>query len=309
MHIPVLKNEAISYLNVVEGGVYLDCTFGAGGYSKEILKTKNTIVYAIDRDPNAEKFAQEIKENFSNRFYLLRGNFSNACALLEECKINSVDGIVLDAGVSSMQLDNAERGFSFQTEAPLDMRMSMDGTSAYDIVNSMEERQLADLIYQYGDESNSRKIARNISFFRKTKKIETTLELAQIIRKSFPYKRGKIDHATKTFQAIRIAVNNELEELKNLLQSSDRLLNLGSRLVVVSFHSLEDRIVKRFMENATGKTKGVSRHSVSVINEEIPQYKIIAKRAIAPSDEEILVNPRARSAKLRCMERIGGGHD
>ncbi len=293
-HIPVMLKEILEYLCPADDKIYVDATFGNGGYSKAILDAANCKVIAIDRDPTVVAKAEELKKQYGSRFEFRAGRFGSIADLIKE----TVDGFVFDIGVSSMQLDEAERGFSFTKEAPLDMRMSCSGITAADIVNTMPETELADLIYHYGEERKSRQIARKIAEYRRNKPIETTTELADIIYTVLHPSRNAINPATRTFQALRIAVNDELEELKNGLKAAAEKLAPNGRLVVVDFHSLEDRIVKTFFNDLNGKNKGTSRY--------LPETPAVKKtlfhqvsKAITPSQEECLVNPRARSAKLR----------
>ena len=300
-HIPVMLNEVIEYLNPQDNCVYVDATFGNGGYTSAILEAANCKVIAIDRDPTVLTRANELKEIYKNRFEFKSGRFGNISELIE----NPVDGFVFDIGVSSMQLDDANRGFSFSKEAPLDMRMSLSGTSAADIVNNMEEKDLADLIYTYGEEKKSRQIARKIVEHRKVKPIETTTELAEIIYTVIHKTFNQINPATRTFQALRIAVNEELKELENALVSATKLLNPQGRLVVVDFHSLEDRIVKKFFNENSGKTGGVSRYMPQTNTQNKIIFQTVSK-AIAPTSDECEQNPRARSAKLRYAVKAKG---
>ncbi|MCZ6913579.1 MAG: 16S rRNA (cytosine(1402)-N(4))-methyltransferase RsmH, partial [Rickettsia endosymbiont of Ixodes persulcatus] len=249
-HIPVMLNAMLANLAPKDGESYLDCTFGAGGYSKAILESCDCYVTALDRDPNVIKRAERIKQNYGTRFDFIETNFADSFAKLKEKKF---DGIVLDLGVSSMQLDIADRGFSFLHDSPLDMRMSGQGLSAEKFINTAEEKELADIIYKYGDESFSRRIAKRIVEYRKTARIDSTGKLAEIVRSSIGFRKGKIDPATKTFQAIRIYINDELRELERFLANVQNILNKDGRLVVVSFHSLEDRIVKNFFKENSEK--------------------------------------------------------
>ena len=296
-HISVMLNEVINCLNPKDGDIILDGTFGAGGYSEAILNAANCKVIAIDRDENAIKFAELLKNKYGDRFEFFNTKFSSVKNVVEE---NSLNGLVLDLGVSSMQLDNGDRGFSFNKEAPLKMTMGLNDISAYDVVNNYDENTLANIIYNYGEEVKSRVIAKKIIEYRKHKKIETTIELANIVRSCFPIKKTKIDYATKTFQAIRIFVNDELIELKTILNDSIKLLKSGGRLVVVSFHSLEDRVVKQFF-NTYGNIKHdkINKYNKEVIAENSSVFNIIDKKPIMVSEEEINKNIRSRSAKLR----------
>lgn len=303
-HIPVMLREVLENLQPKDGGVYVDATFGNGGYSEAILKAANCKVIAIDRDPNVAERANELHLIYGNRFEFCAGTFSQIATLIK----SAVDGFVFDIGVSSMQLDQAERGFSFSKEAPLDMRMSCQGLSAADIVNSYEQEQLADLIYNYGEERFSRQIARKIVEYRTQKPIETTTELAQIIYSVLHQKPGQIDPATRTFQALRIAVNDELGELIGGLNAAAEKLAPNGRLIVVDFHSLEDRIVKTFFKENTTKKQHISKYA-PLQNRHTDLFAFSSK-AILPQEDECLFNPRARSAKLRfAVKAKGEDHD
>lgn len=292
-HIPVMLQEVLAALKPQKGEVYVDATFGNGGYTKAILEAADCKVIALDRDPTVKIRANEIKNMYGGRFEFRAGQFGDFADLVPE-KIN---GAVFDIGVSSMQLDEAERGFSFSKEGALDMRMSQSGLSAKDIVNTYGEQELADLIYQYGEERKSRQIARQIAEYRKHKEIETTTELAEIIYKVIYKKFGEIDPATRTFQALRIAVNDELGELsRGLSGAANRLLKNG-RLVVVDFHSLEDRIVKKFFNENGGCRVRVSKYAPELVQDEHLFAEV--SKVIVPAAEECAQNPRARSAKLR----------
>lgn len=293
-HIPVMLSEVLEALKPSDGKIYVDATFGNGGYSEAILKSANCKVIALDRDPNVQTRAEELKNIYRNRFEFRAGKFGDFSSLVTE----EIDGAVFDIGVSSMQLDQAERGFSFTKDAPLDMRMSCVGISAADIVNSYAENDLADLIYKYGDEKKSRQIAAKIIQYRQNKKIESTLELANIVYSVIHKRPNTIDPATRTFQALRIAVNNELDELENGLYGALQKLKNNGRLVVVSFHSLEDRIVKTFFKNNAQKKQHVSRYAIQDSNETSFPLSSFSK-VLTPSDDEIFHNPRSRSAKLR----------
>ena len=297
-HTPVLLKEVLAALQSTTTGHYVDATFGLGGYSKAILTNNvdNTLT-AFDRDPAAQPFAKAMNDN---RFRFVPEQFSKMDEFLEP---DSVNGVVFDLGVSSPQLDIAERGFSFRLDGALDMRMSQSGMSAADVINSYPEEDIANIIYEYGEERFSRRIARVIVAKRAEKQISTTTELANIVRSVLPRKgKDTIDPATRTFQALRIYVNQELQELEQGLTAATNLLATGGRLVVVSFHSLEDRIVKNFMrDNST--IPSVSRHLPQQAAMDMP-LKTIARKAILPSAEEIFSNPRARSGKLRVAEKI-----
>ena len=296
-HIPVMLQEVLAALNPQKGGVYVDATFGNGGYTRAILEAANCKVIALDRDPTVRIRANEIKNMYGERFEFRFGQFGDFADLVPE-KIN---GAVFDIGVSSMQLDEAERGFSFSKEGALDMRMSQSGVSAKDIVNTYDEQALADLIYQYGEEKKSRQIAREIAEYRKHKEIETTTELAEIIYKVIHKKFGEIDPATRTFQALRIAVNDELGELSRGLTGAANRLQKNGRLAVVDFHSLEDRIVKTFFKENGGRRVRVSKYAPELVQDEHLFAEV--SKVIVPTAEECKRNPRARSAKLRFAVR------
>lgn len=288
-----MLQEVLTALKPQKGEVYVDATFGNGGYTKAILETADCKVIALDRDPTVKIRVNEFKNMYGDRFEFRAGQFGDFADLVPE-KIN---GAVFDIGVSSMQLDEAERGFSFSKEGALDMRMSQDGVSAKDIVNSYDEEALADLIYQYGEERKSRQIAKRIAEYRQNKKIETTTELAEIIYSVIHKKFGEIDPATRTFQALRIAVNDELGELSRGLSGAANRLQKNGRLVVVDFHSLEDRIVKNFFKENGGKRIRVSKYAPELVQDE--HLFVEVSKVIMPTAEECGKNPRARSAKLR----------
>ena len=296
-HIPVMLNEVLQYLRPQKGEVYVDATFGNGGYSTAILEAAPCKVIALDRDPNVVIRANELKNMDGERFEFRAGCFGDFTDLVPE-KIN---GAVFDIGVSSMQLDNADRGFSFAKEADLDMRMSCEGISAKDMVNSLGEKELADMIYNYGEERKSRQIAQKIVEYRRKKKIETTTELAEIIYTVIHRRAGKIDPATRTFQALRIAINDELGELERGLKGAADCLLKGGRLVVVDFHSLEDRIVKNFMKENGGKKVRISKYAPELTADNSLFGEV--SKAIGPTADECRNNPRARSAKLRFAVR------
>jgi 16S rRNA (cytosine1402-N4)-methyltransferase len=304
-HIPVLGRAAAEYLNLGhEGrndpgheGRTIDATFGAGGYTREILKAGGRVL-AIDRDQTAILLGADLVESAKGRLELVEANFSE---IEDVAGGEPVDGIVFDLGVSSMQLDRAERGFSFRHDGPLDMRMGRGGPTAADLVNGVSERDLANIIFKLGDERHSRAVARAIVKARAQAAITTTKQLADIVATVVRSKPGDIHPATRTFQALRIYLNDELTELVDALAASERLLRPGGRLVVVSFHSLEDRIVKTFL-NDRGKSSAGSRHAPDVKRAE-PTFKILTKRPVIADEAEVAANPRARSAKLRAAER------
>ena len=300
-HIPVLGCQALDFLNVREGGVYIDGTFGAGGYTRAILAAADCNVIGIDRDPTALALGAELLRESSGRLTLVEDRFSRLDAVARDCGYEQIDGIVLDVGVSSMQLDRAERGFSFRLEGPLDMRMSGEGPSAADVVNAAGERDLASIIYILGEERFSRPIARAIVRARAEAPIATTSRLADIVASVVRAKPGDIHPATRTFQALRIFVNDELGELAQAFIAAERILAPGGRLVVVSFHSLEDRIVKTSLASRS-ETRGGSRHAPEV-KRAAPTFSVLTKRPVVADEQETAHNPRARSAKLRAAER------
>jgi 16S rRNA (cytosine1402-N4)-methyltransferase len=301
LHVPVLGRPALDFLNVRDGGVYIDGTFGAGGYSRAILAAANCKVIGIDRDQSAIALGFELVEQAQGRLTLVEDRFSNLDAVARECGVDLVDGVVLDVGVSSMQLDQPERGFSFRFDGPLDMRMGGEGPSAADIVNAADERALASIIFVLGEERFSRPIARAIVKARASAPITTTRALADIVSSVVRAKPHEIHPATRTFQALRIFVNDELGELASALTAAERVLKPGGRLVVVSFHSLEDRIVKSFLASRS-ETRGGSRHAPEIVRA-APSFTVLTKRPVVADDEETARNPRARSAKLRAGER------
>ncbi len=300
-HIPVLGHQAIEMLKPREGGIYVDATFGAGGYSRAILEMAGTRVIGIDRDRSAVAAGFDLVDRSAGRLTLVEDRFSNLAEICAAQGINSVDGIVMDVGVSSMQLDEADRGFSFRLGGPLDMRMGRDGPTAADVIAKASEADLANIIYIFGEERYSRGVARAIVAARKEAPIATTRALADIVAKVVRSKPGEIHPATRTFQALRIFVNEELDELHLALSAAERMLKPGGRLAVVSFHSLEDRIVKNFLVERA-KAGGGSRH-LPEIAQAAPSFSILTKRPVTPDDDEISANPRARSAKLRAAER------
>lgn len=309
-HEPVMLAEVLEALSPVDGGVYVDGTFGAGGYSAAILEAADCTVIGIDRDLDAVDRAAALKEKYGERLVFIRGAFGDVRALLQEHGYDAVDGFVLDLGVSSFQLDEAERGFSFRFDGPLDMRMDRaGGEMAADIVNTYDEKPLADLIYRYGEERKSRQIARRIVEQRAEKPFLTTNDLAALLRDVVPKSpKDKSDPATRTFQALRIAVNDELGQLENALATSIDILRADGRLVVVSFHSLEDSAVKRFMREGAGLEDTVSRHMPATGDEKFYPFILPKKSAVKPSSEEIARNPRSRSARLRLAVKVGGSH-
>jgi 16S rRNA (cytosine1402-N4)-methyltransferase len=300
-HIPVLSREAVEMLSPREGGIYIDATFGAGGYSRSILATPGTRVIGIDRDRSAITGGFDLVDRSDGRLTLVEDRFSNLAEICAGFGVETVDGVVMDVGVSSMQLDQAERGFSFRLGGPLDMRMGHHGPTAADVIAKACETDLANVIYIFGEERHSRGVARAIVAARKEAPITTTQALADIVAKVVRAKPNEIHPATRTFQALRILVNEELDELHRALSAAERVLKPGGRLVVVSFHSLEDRIVKNFLAER-GKAASGSRHLPEVA-QVAPSFQILTKRPVTPGDAEIGANPRARSAKLRAAQR------
>ena len=300
IHIPVMLEEVLCALRPKDDGVYVDGTFGAGGYTRAILEAANCIVYAIDRDPEAIARAVVMAEDFPGRLIPLQGCFGSMAELLNTVSVECVNGIVLDVGVSSMQLSIPARGFSFQTDGPLDMRMSKAGESAADVVNTASEKDIADIIFRYGGERASRRIANKIVKARTLAPIETTMQLADIVHSVLPKNpRLKTDTATRTFQALRIYVNDELEELEKALVASEHLLLPEGRIAVVSFHSLEDVCVKLFLKERSGRQSNNSRHLPAKITKFAPTFTLIETGGLKASVEEIEMNPRSRSARLR----------
>ncbi len=299
-HISVLRDAVLAALSPKAGGLYVDGTFGAGGYSEALLGAADCKVCGIDRDPDALAFGTALAARFPGRLTMIEGNFGDMDRLLGDRGVQAVDGVALDLGVSSMQLDRAERGFSFRADGPLDMRMSHQGESAADLVNRLDETELADLIYDLGEERLSRRIAAAIV---RARPISRTAQLARIIRRVMPPKGDGIDPATRTFQALRIAVNDELGELARGLSAAERLLAPGGRLAVVTFHSLEDRPVKTFFQRRSGKMPAGSRHLPVSAPSRAPSFRLLSTKPLVADQEEIRINPRARSAKLRAAER------
>jgi 16S rRNA (cytosine1402-N4)-methyltransferase len=300
-HIPVLGRQAIGMLSPRDGGIYVDATFGAGGYSRAILAIPGTRVIGIDRDRSAITGGFDLVDRSGGRLTLVEDRFSNLAEICAAQGIQGVDGVVMDVGVSSMQLDEAERGFSFRLGGPLDMRMGHDGPTAADVIAKASEADLANIVYIFGEERHSRAVARAIVAARKEAPVVTTRALADIVAKVVRSKPGEIHPATRTFQALRIFVNEELDELHLALSAAERVLRPGGRLAVVSFHSLEDRIVKNFLVERA-KAGGGSRHLPEVA-QAAPRFHILTKRPVTPDEAEISANPRARSAKLRAAER------
>ncbi|MBI4273386.1 MAG: 16S rRNA (cytosine(1402)-N(4))-methyltransferase RsmH [Rhizobiales bacterium] len=300
-HIPVLSREAIGFLNVHAGGIYIDGTFGAGGYSRTILDSADCRVIGIDRDQRAIALGADLVEAAKGRLTLTEDRFSALENIASMLGYARVDGVVLDLGVSSMQLDAAERGFSFRNDGPLDMRMGGEGPSAADVIAYAPERDLATIIAVLGEERHARAVARAIVKARGEAPIRTTIALADIVGKVVHARSGQIHPATRTFQALRIFVNEELAELAEGLAAAERALKPGGRLVIVAFHSLEDRIVKTFLAERS-RSSGGSRHRPEIAWAPAA-FNVLTKRPVTPGEAEIAQNPRARSAKLRAAER------
>ena len=294
-HIPVLLDEVVASLNLVPDMRIIDATFGAGGYSRALLE-HGARVYGFDRDPNAIRDGAAMVNEFAGQLSLHQERFSQMREEMERIGVPQVDAVVMDIGVSSMQLDQRERGFAFSSDGPLDMRMSQSGESAADFLNTADEAAIADVLYQYGEERQSHRVARAIVAARP---LETTGEFVRVVRRALGHKpHDRKDPATRSFQAVRIHVNDELGELRAGLQAAELLLKEGGVLAVVSFHSLEDRLVKRFFKEASGAGKAVSRHLPGEIPGPPPTFTKVSK-AIRPSEAEIARNPRARSSILR----------
>ncbi len=297
-HIPVLLRPLLAAVAPVQG-VWADGTFGAGGYARGLLAAGADLVVGIDRDPLVFDMARDWAGDYGDRLRLEQGTFSN----LDQLAGEPLDGVVLDLGVSSMQLDLAERGFSFMKDGPLDMRMSQSGPSAADIVNTASEAELADILFQYGEERASRRIARAIVAARARQPFETTRQLVEVVETCLPRsKPGQSHPATRSFQAIRIAVNDEFGQLIAGLEAAERALKPGGKLAVVTFHSMEDRVVKRFLQARASAGGGGSRYAPQAA-EDIPAFRLTPKKAIGPDAQELDDNPRARSARLRVATR------
>ena len=306
MHISVLLKESIDSLNIKEDGIYVDCTLGYAGHSSEILKRiKDGHLYAFDQDKIAIAAANEKLKNISSNYTIIKSNFKDLKTKLNELGIEEVDGILFDLGVSSPQLDEDERGFSYHKDARLDMRMDLDSDfSAWDVVNKYDEKELARILFTYGEEKYGNSIAKNIARERNTKTIDTTFELVEIIKKSVPEKYMRDKHpARRTFQAIRIEVNHELEILESTMKDALSMLSVNGILSVITFHSLEDRIVKNVFKEATEINKMV-KGLPNIPEEYLPDFELVNNKAIVPSDEELENNPRSRSSKLRVIKRI-----
>lgn len=302
-HVPVLLAEVLQALAPRDGALYVDGTFGLGGYTRALLEAARCTVCGIDRDPRAIAAGAALAAQHPGRLQLFNGRFGDMERLLTARGVTQVDGVALDIGVSSPQIDEPARGFSFRHDGPLDMRMGDDGPTAADVVNTADEATLADIIERLGEERFARRIARAIVAARAQQPITRTLQLAEIVRGVVRRAPDGIDPATRTFQALRIYVNDEIGELRRGLAAAERLLVPGGRLAVVSFHSLEDREVKSFLRRRSGGEGGVSRHLPARTGGRAPSFTLLTRRAVRPSDAEIASNPRARSARLRAAER------
>ena len=307
-HLPVMLAEVLETLAPHDGGTFLDGTFGGGGYAGAILGVApHCTLFAIDRDPDAIARGAALAARVPGRLHLIEGRFGDMLALLAGEGVSALDGVVLDLGVSSFQIDQPDRGFSFRFNGPLDMRMGKAGKSAQDIVNSMPEAELADLLFNLGEERHARRIARAIVAARRDETIATTDRLASIVRSAAPRDASGLDRATRSFQALRIAVNDELGEAERGLAAAAQMLAPGGRLVVVAFHSLEDRIVKRFMAASAGRGGGASRHDPASLERgaaAASPFRLLTPKALRPGARESDANPRARSARLRAIERL-----
>ena len=306
MHISVLLEESINGLNLKSDGVYVDCTLGYAGHSSYILKRiKRGYLFAIDQDQDAIDYSKNKLNEIGENFTIIRSNFSNLKVELQKRNIDYVDGFLFDLGVSSVQLDNADRGFSYHHDAPLDMRMNKEASlSAYNVVNEYSKNDLIKIFFEYGEEKYSKIIASNIVKYREKKKIQTTLELVQIISDSLPMKAKRDKHpARKVFQAIRIEVNHELDILEDSIKDALSMLNIGGRIAIITFHSLEDRIVKNVFKKYTEVDKKI-KGLPNIPDNYLPDFKLVNKKPIEPSEDELKKNNRSRSAKLRIIERI-----
>jgi 16S rRNA (cytosine1402-N4)-methyltransferase len=302
-HLPVLLAEVVDALAPRDGATYVDGTFGAGGYARALLQKANCHVVGIDRDPAAIERGRALEQEFPGRLSVKEGRFGDMENVLASAGIAKVAGVALDLGVSSPQLDEAERGFSFRADGPLDMRMGRHGKTAADLVGELPEGELADIVFQLGEERFARRVARAIVKARAEAPIDRTGRLAEIVRGALPPAKGGIDPATRTFQALRIAVNDELGELDRGLDAAERVLEPGGRLAVVSFHSLEDRRVKEFLRRRSEEGPRVSRHLPAATAVRPPSFRLLSRRAMQAGEAELRRNPRARSAKLRAAER------
>jgi len=303
-HIPVMLKEVLDVLQPQDGGIYVDGTFGNGGYSRGLLESANCQVWGIDRDPNVIAKAKDMQAEFGGRLKVVQGRFGDMAELLGGLGVAGVNGVALDLGVSSMQLDQAERGFSFKNDGPLDMRMEQTGQTAADVVNTFEEEDIANIIYEYGEERRSRHVAHAIVEARKEQKFTRTRELATLVRRVVRKSKDGIDSATRTFQGLRIYVNDELGEVDRGLAGAEQLLAEHGRLAVVSFHSLEDKRVKSFLNEHAGNLPNPSRYAPEISNKgPKPTFKLLKRGVVKPSKDECQINPRSRSARMRLAER------
>ncbi len=302
-HIPVLVDAVLAALAPRHDALYVDATFGRGGYSTALLAAARCRVVGFDRDPEAIRYGREFAERHSGRVTIIEGRFGDMVRLLAPITSGPIAGIAFDLGVSSAQLDKPERGFSFRFDGPLDMRMSREGQTAADLIASLSERQLAELIGELGEERFARRVARAIVAARQRQPLRRTIELAGVVRAVVPKSEPGQDPATRTFQALRIAVNNELGELDRGLAAAERLLMPGGRLAVVSFHSLEDRRVKQFLQRRSAQAPRGSRHAPAPLATAAPSFRLLGRRVVRPDAAEIARNPRARAARLRAAER------
>ncbi len=304
-HTPVLLQEMLEAVDPQDGETIVDGTFGAGGYSRALLEKAQCKVIALDRDPSVSQYVETLAQEFGERFTFIPGRFGAMHTLLAHQE--TIHAMVLDIGVSSMQLDQAERGFSFQKDAPLDMRMSGTGITAAELIQQSSQKELASLLWEFGEEKASRRIASAIVQVRQKRSITRTLELRDVIHGVVPPRGQPTDPATRTFQALRIAVNEELQELSHALYAAEQLLSEGGRLVVVTFHSLEDRIVKRFMAGAAKTRMDASRHHPATVTDTLPEptFELLYRKGRRSGEAEISSNPRSRSATLRAARRTG----
>lgn len=303
-HVPVMGQAVAEGLKLAPGLTYIDCTYGLGGYTRHWLNSCDCHVIAIDRDPTAIAAARQDAAIYGDRLTVLEGCFGDMQQLLADAGVTAVDGIAMDLGVSSPQLDQAARGFSFQHDGPLDMRMGDGDLTADEIINNWPAERLADIFYRFGEERKSRPIARAIDRVRVDRPIRSTGELAAIVARAAPSKPGRIHPATRVFQAIRIVVNDEMGELRRGLIASEQMLRPGGRLAVVSFHSLEDRMVKRFLGPRGGFSPGASRHRPVLVEAPAPSFRLMSRGTFKADEVEIEANPRSRSARMRLAERL-----
>jgi len=302
-HIPVLVDAVLAALAPRDDALYVDATFGRGGYSLALLAAARCRVVGVDRDPDAVRHGRELAQRYGGRLTVIEGRFGEMARLLAPVTAGPIAGIAFDLGVSSAQLDEPERGFSFRFDGPLDMRMSRRGQTAADLIASLSEQQLAELIDELGEERFSRRVARAITAARGRQPLQRTLELAEVVRAVVPSSEPGQDPATRTFQALRIAVNDELGELDRGLVAAEQLLTPGGRLAVVSFHSLEDRRVKQFLQRRSSGAPRGSRHAPAPLAAAAPSFRLLGRRLVRPDAAEITRNPRARAARLRAAER------